>query len=115
MDRRDSDRLPLQMVVREVTRETEHQGMTLNVSNEGLYLNRLATAEQGVARGPDSPIALEIELPGTSDTIWATAEVCHNRQQAHFHGTGMRFLTMADKHRRLLRRFLSDYRAKLRN
>jgi hypothetical protein len=111
MNRRDSDRVPLQMVVKEFAAEGERQSMTLNVSSEGLYVNRLSSD----ADTPAEDLALEIQLPGTSDTIWATAAVCHNRQLEHFQGTGMRFLSMADKHRRLLKRYLRDYEEKLNN
>ena len=115
-ERRIDTRMPLQIFLNEYLDDTPQRCMTLNLGIGGLYLNRLAMAEH--RRGSCSPtldsrIGLEFELPNTSETIWATGQICYDATDQYFHGTGVRFDRMAAMHRRLVRDYVLDYQEQL--
>mgnify|MGYP001565901013 CR=1 FL=1 len=75
--------------------------MSLNLSTEGMYLYRFVGMSSSSKR-----VVLEFELPGTGEVIWAQGEVCHEAVDTYFHGSGIRFTTIAEAHRRLIRDYL---------
>ena len=61
------------------------------------------------SRTPGSS-ALELELPGTSEVIWASAEPRFHSVGAQTHFSGLHFLAMARKHERLIRDYVRERR-----
>ena len=56
-------------------------------------------------------IQLDLPLPGFGESLWASAEVVYDALDPFFHGTGLRFLSMAPLHERLLGEWLEAARA----
>ena len=55
-------------------------------------------------------VGLELELPGTSEIIWASAEPRFHSVDAKAHFSGLHFLAMASKHERLIRDYVRERR-----
>src|SRR4029079_7226773 len=63
------------------------------------------------ARIPDARVVgLELELPGTSEVIWASAEPRFHSVAANVHFSGLHFLAMARKRERLIRDYVRERR-----
>ena len=85
---------------------TAHRALTVNISDTGLYVNKVLQPMQRANR----VVALEFELPGTGETIWARGEITHDALDDYFHGQGIRFTGMAQLHARLLRDYCIEKR-----
>lgn len=108
-NRRLAARIPLQMLLNEYIKDEPHRALSFNVSEEGIFVNRLRLKE--VAR--ESPVVgLEFELPGTSETVWARGEVIFDQTDEFFQSTGIRFSGMAQRHQRLVRDFVLEHQAR---
>ena len=105
-DRRRGNRVPLEIFLNEYVHDRAHRALTVNISETGLYVNRVLTP---LVR-PDKGVALEFALPETGETIWARGEVCHDTVDPHLHGQGIRFTGMARMHTRLLRQWCTERR-----
>jgi hypothetical protein len=103
-NRRRSERIPVGFYVNQIISDDPHRCFTTDLSTIGLYMERLAEPLQRSS----SLVQLEIQLPSTSDSIWAKAEVIYDRFDALFHGTAVRFTGMARSHQRLLRDWLRE-------
>jgi c-di-GMP-binding flagellar brake protein YcgR len=117
-DRRGGERVPLQLLVNEYVGERLQRGYVSDVSPTGLYLDRVFGASHDrLQLGRDERmVQLEFELPATNESIWALAEIRHDRvgtprgERTMVHGTGMRFTAMARKHERLISDFVFEER-----
>ena len=119
-DRRDDDRIPLQLFLNEYVADRLHRVVTTNVSPTGLFVNRVfAAGHRRLQFGREERVVqLEFALPGTSDTIWASGEVRYDElglaarsgDEAMVHGTGIQFVSIARGHTRLLRDFVFEKR-----
>ena len=105
-NRRSSIRIPLQMFLNEYVNDSPQRCMSLNLAPEGIYLNRLIDPFQDRPEG----VGLEFELPGTSEVVWAKGQVVFDVIDKYFHGTGVRFMGMADMHRRMIRDYVFEKR-----
>lgn len=103
-NRRRAERLPVGFYVEQIVGDDPLRCFTSDLSAIGLYMERLV--EPLVRRS--NQVQLEIPLPHTSDSIWATGEVIYDRVDALFHGTAVRFTAMARFHQRLLRDWLRE-------
>ena len=108
-DRRQDNRVPVEMFMNQYVKDEPYRGLAMNVSETGLYVQRLAEPTSRHAR----IIALEFELPGTGELIWAKAETRYEAIDYYFHFVGLRFLGMAGKHERLVRDFVYDKQHRL--
>jgi len=83
--------------------DVPYQALALDVSEAGLAI-----------RKPTAPIphtrvvGLELELPGTSEVIWASAEPRFHSVGAKTHFSGLHFLAMARKHEHLIRDYVRE-------
>jgi hypothetical protein len=117
-DRRLGFRIPLEMFLTQFAHDRPNRGLTVNISETGLYVNKVLTPILRQAR----VVGLEFELPGTNEVIWARGEVCHDTLDDYFHGQGIRFSGMARFHKKLIRDYcverrrarLSDLLARIR-
>lgn len=114
-ERRRETRMPLQIFLNEYVDDRPQRCMSLNLSPNGLYLNRLSLAKERRPTRlrypqPDKLVGLEFELPDTSEVIWAAGRVRYGAQDAYFHGTGVTFDSMAEFHRRIVRDYVLEFR-----
>jgi hypothetical protein len=120
-ERRDLDRIPLEIFLNEYVSDRLHRAVTTNISPTGIYVHRVFSA--GLKRlqfGRENRyVQLEFALPGTSDTIWARGEVRYDElglasgdgrsdTEAMAHGTGIQFVAIARGHVRLLRDYVEE-------
>ena len=68
-DRRTNPRFPLRTYMKQYVQDVPYQALALDVSEDGLAI-RKPTERIPHAR----VVGLELELPGTSEIIWASAE-----------------------------------------
>jgi hypothetical protein len=100
-ERRLGPRLAVEMYLNAYVEDRPRRGVTLNISEQGLYLHTVLDT----VPPPFSPIGLEFVLPGIRETIWAAGVVCFDQEDGYFLGQGIRFTAMAQLHARLLRHF----------
>jgi hypothetical protein len=108
-DRRGNRRVNLDMFFNQYIRDEPVRTLAVNVSEHGLAAQRLVERTTRHAR----VVAVEFELPGTGEIIWARGETQFERIDRDFHRAGIRFVAMARKHERLVREFVWDRRLRL--
>lgn len=105
-DRRLGYRVPLEMFLNEYVQDRAHRALTVNVSETGIYVNKVITPTSR----PSKVVGLEFELPGTGEMIWARGEICYDSLDDYFHGQGIRFTGIPKIHARLLRDYCIEKR-----
>ena len=108
-ERRSDPRLRVQVFLNEYIRDNPHRVLALDISENGLAIQKLT---EPMVR-PAPIIGLELELPGTHEVIWASAEARFDSIGSDFHVSGLRFAAMARKHRRLLSDYVRERRQRL--
>jgi hypothetical protein len=104
-ERRDLERVPLSIFIDEYVGERKHRALTTNLSATGLYMHRVRSGSYRDTRH----VQLEMQLPGTSDTIWARGEIRYDQLGDELvHGTGVELTTIARGHQRLLKEYLYE-------
>jgi hypothetical protein len=98
------------MFLNQYVRDKRFRSMTVNVSESGIYLNRVASDNLLAPVTNRGLIGLEFELPETGETIWAAGEVRYQAVDKYFHGTGIRFKAMPKVHARLIRDYCVEQR-----
>ena len=104
VDRRRSARYPVGFFFRQIISDEPHRCFTTDLSSIGLYSERPVEFFERNS----NVVQVELPLPDTSDSIWASAEVVYDRFGSLFHGSGLRFTAMARKHQRMLREWLRE-------
>ncbi|MCB9563528.1 MAG: PilZ domain-containing protein [Kofleriaceae bacterium] len=105
-DRRLGFRIPLDLIMTSYVRERPLRALVSDLSDTGLR----ADVVSGMAPPPGTPIALELQLPGSDEPIWALGEVCYQRPDELASGLGVRFVAMASVHAREVREFCVEAR-----
>jgi hypothetical protein len=105
-DRRLAGRVRLDMFFNQYIQDPPVRSLAVNVSEHGLAAQRLVERVTRNAR----VVAIEFELPGTGEVIWAKGETQFETIDRDFHRAGIRFLAMARRHERLVREFVWDRR-----
>jgi c-di-GMP-binding flagellar brake protein YcgR len=108
-DRRTGTRLRMQLFLNQYIRDRPYRALALDISETGLSLQKLT---EPIVR-PARTVALELELPGTQEVIWASAEARFDTVGADFHVSGLRFAAMARKHQRLLHDYVRERRERI--
>lgn len=103
-ERRLELRVPVEMYLNQYVRERGFRALASNLSDNGLFMRKLT--EPFLRRA--SSMALEFELPGTNEIIWARAEPRFESLGGDFHLTGVLFTAIADKHARLIRDYVQE-------
>ena len=109
-DRRISPRFPVSANLNEYIQDRACPAMALDVSLAGLAIRKLSAPRlhhTGV-------VGLEVQLPGTNEVIWASAEPRFHAVGHRFQLSGLLFLDMARKHRRLLHDYVGERRERWR-
>jgi c-di-GMP-binding flagellar brake protein YcgR len=109
-NRRLSPRLRMRVFMNEYVGDDPCQALARDVSETGLALLKLPAR----AAAPSSDIVtLEVELPGTNETIWAAAQPRFESLGPDYQVSGLRFVSMARKHERLIRDYVRERRERL--
>jgi hypothetical protein len=108
-NRRNDNRLRLQVYLNQYIKDRPYRALAVDISESGLAVQKLT--EPVVPHAPI--IGLELELPGTSELIWAAAEPRFDFVGRDFHFSGLRFRAMARKHERLLRDYVRERRLRI--
>jgi hypothetical protein len=108
-NRRLSPRLRMRVFMNEYVGDDPAQALARDLSETGLALLKLP-ARTGAA---SKIVTLEVELPGTNETIWAAAQPRFESVSADYQISGMRFVSMARKHERLIRDYVRERRERL--
>ena len=104
-DRRTNPRFPLRTYMKQYVRDVPYQALALDVSEDGLAIRK------PTQRIPHTRVVgLELELPGTSEIIWASAEPRFHAVGARTQFSGLHFVGMATKHARLIRDYVRERR-----
>ena len=97
-DRRFGYRIPLEVMFTSYVRDRPVRALSADLSDSGMGLATVS----GLAPSPGSVVAVELDLPGMSDSIWARGEITHTRPGELASGLGLRFVAMARAHARVL-------------
>ncbi|HLK90164.1 MAG TPA: PilZ domain-containing protein [Polyangia bacterium] len=108
-NRRQAQRLRMRVFMNEYVADRPCQAIARDVSETGLALLKLPER----TRPSTDVVALELELPGTNETIWAAAQSRFESLTADYQISGLRFLSMARKHERLIRDYVRERRERL--
>ena len=113
LERREHERISVGLFVRHIVGETESTGFTMNLSEEGLLLERSAPLRADVAADLPDRVQVEIPLrdgPGREDPerVWGVAEIVHEYESPGdaFVRTALRFVAMAERDRARLASWL---------
>ncbi len=96
----------MEIFLNEYVHDRAHRAMTVNLSETGVYVNRVLTPMLRSSK----VISLEIDVPELGERIWTRGEICHDTFDEYFHGQGIRFTGMAKMHSRLLRDYCVEKR-----
>jgi hypothetical protein len=95
-------RIAVEALCSEVVAEREHYGLVVDLSEEGLRLQRPLRG-----RGDGRIVQLEFELPDADEIIWAKGEICFDQlwraPAGALRTSGVRLVAAASRHLRLLR------------
>ncbi len=106
-NRRFGVRIPLEMILTQYVNDKPFRALTTNVSESGVYLNLIKEAP--FCRDTKT-VALEFQLPGTDEVIWARGEICYDHIDRYFHGTGIKFTAMPKRYARMIRDYCVEKR-----
>lgn len=105
-ERRLGYRIPFESMVTSYVHDRPIRGLAQNLSDSGLSMSAITM----VAPPPGLVVGLEIDLPGTSESIWASGRICYRKDDRLASGLGVRFLAMARSQARLIRDFCIEMR-----
>lgn len=104
-DRRIGARIDVPLFLNQYVGDRRFRVLAENVSESGLYVNQVNT------RAPRAPVfGVELELPGTSETIWARGELRRAHAGDVVSGAGIQLTGLARMHARLLRDWCMEAR-----
>lgn len=107
-DRRLGHRIDLDLFLNSVVSNRPMRALAANVSTTGMYLEIVRGALP--ANDNVQQLAIEFQLPGQAESIWALAEICYRSPGSLVEGVGIRFVAMPQCHARMLRDFCVDAR-----
>ena len=108
-NRRLSPRLRMRVFMNEYVGDDPCQALARDLSETGLALLKLPAK----SASPVEIVTLEVALPGTNETIWAAAQPRFDSLGPGYHVSGLRFVSMARKHERLIRDYVRERRERL--
>jgi hypothetical protein len=105
-ERRLGFRIPFETMVTSYVHDRPVRALASNLSDTGLNMSAISM----LAPPAGTVVGLEIDLPGTPDSIWAAGRVCYRKDDRLAAGVGVRFLAMAKSQARLVRDFCIEQR-----
>jgi hypothetical protein len=107
-ERRLGFRIPFDAMVTSYVHDRPVRGLASNLSDSGINLSAISM----LAPPPGLVVGLELDLPGTTDSIWASGQICYRKDDRLASGLGVRFLAMARSQARMIRDFCIEARRK---
>lgn len=107
-DRRLGFRVPFETMVTSYVHDRPVRALASNLSDTGINMSSISM----LAPPPGLVVGLEIDLPGLSDSIWASGQICYRKDDRMASGLGVRFLAMARSQARIVRDFCVESRRK---
>ena len=101
---RQHKRLAVDLFVNKFVGDEPFACRTKDLSQTGVYLRKLIEPD----RADGDLVGLEFTLPGSREVIWASGEVVRDVEAAHEEGVAIRFVSMADRHRKMLCDFIDN-------
>jgi len=108
LERRYASRVRVELFLNQYIRDRWFRALAMDLSPTGLRLQKLVERRIPLSR----IVGLELELPGTNEVIWASAEPRFDAVDDDFQVSGLTFVNMAGKHERLLHDFLRRKQAR---
>lgn len=105
-ERRTANRLPVGIYLTQYIHDRGFRCFTTNLSETGAFMNRLV---EPIERR-DRIVQVELPIAAANESLWIKGEIVYDCLDPLFHGTGLRFVAMAQKHQRLLRDYLEHER-----
>lgn len=106
-ERRLGPRVSLPVFVNQYVEDRPLRALVSDVSPTGIHVK---TVKLPLPVPASSTVALEIELPGTSETIWARGEVRYQRAEGAVEAAGIQFTAMPASYAKLLRDYCAEAR-----
>ncbi len=100
---RQSKRLPVDLFVNKFMGDEPFACRTKDLSTEGIYLHKLI---EPARTGDDDLVCIEFVLPGQDEVIWAAGQVVREESREKHEGVAIKFVSMADRHKRMLLDFI---------
>lgn len=105
-DRREALRIPDSRLITEIVQERPNAASIVNLSETGVFTVR----PTGSGGWRSRLVQMEIPLPEAGDSLWAVGKVVFQNAGPSCVGSGIRFVTMADYHWRLIRDVIHERR-----
>src|SRR3954471_19934053 len=105
-DRRLGFRIPFETMVTSYVHDRPIRGLAWNLSDSGINMSAISM----LAPPPGLVVGLEIDLPGTTESIWASGQVCYRKDDRMASGLGVKFIGMAKSQARMVRDFCIESR-----
>lgn len=105
-DRRMGFRIPYSILATSFVDDRPVRILVEDLSDTGMRVHAVTPR----APRPGAVMAVEVVLPDSDDSIWATAQVCHRTADDLAAGLGVRFVVMAQRHARRLRDYCLEAR-----
>ena len=108
-ERRLGYRIPFESMVTSYVNDRPIRALSSNLSDSGLNMSSISM----LAPPPGLVVGLELDLPGTSESIWASGQICYREKFKGGElasGLGVKFLAMARSQARLIRDFCIEMR-----
>jgi c-di-GMP-binding flagellar brake protein YcgR len=109
-DRRIGFRVRLEVFVTLYVGDRPLRALTENLSDTGVFLQVVRSPLLEQAAREQTPVAIEIALPGVRETLWAAGVVTHAKGDELVEGTGLRFTALPRAYARMLRDFCVESR-----
>ncbi|MDB4957213.1 MAG: type pilus assembly PilZ [Myxococcales bacterium] len=107
-ERRLGFRIPFETMVTSYVHDRPIRGLAWNLSDSGINMSAISM----LAPPPGLVVGLEIDLPGTNESIWASGRICYRKDDRMASGLGVRFVAMAKSQARTVRDFCIEMRRK---
>ncbi len=105
-ERRLGFRIPFETMVTSYVHDRPVRGLAQNLSDSGISVSAISM----LAPPAGLVVGLEIDLPGTDESIWAAGRICYRKEDKLACGLGVRFLAMATSQARIVRDFCIEAR-----
>lgn len=105
-ERRLGYRIPFEAMVTSYVHDRPIRALASNLSDSGINMSSISM----LAPPPGLVVGLELDLPGTSESIWASGQICYRHDDRLASGLGVKFLAMARSQARIVRDFCIEMR-----
>ena len=102
-EKRKGERAPLDIYMNKFIAGVPYLARAWDISDQGLCLAHLLEPES-----PERRVGLQFQLPGFDEVIYAEGEVVREWGDAQQPRSGVRFLRLTERHRRMIGAYVQD-------